>query len=317
MAAALAQLEANGRPLARSEVAFTLPAAPLLVEGIAHDDVSGSFYFSTVHGRSILQRHPDGSVSVFVPRAADGVWGMLGIAVDAERRRLWAATAAMAEVPGVDSAERGRTGVVVYDLDRGTRLARLLLPAGDPQVLGDIALAPDGTAYLSDGLTGAFYRARLEDSSLAQVFPPGTFGSPQGIVPAGEGTLYVADYSRGVFRVDPAAGTVQQLPSSSPETLLGIDGMAPASGGLVAIQNGIAPARVILLRLNAAGDAIRAVEVLESNHPTYQEPTQGVTVGDTLFYVANSQWPLYRDGREPEAGEVAGAVVLSLGLGGR
>jgi hypothetical protein len=64
---------------------------------------------------------------------------------------------------------------------------------------------------------------------------------------------------------------------------LGIDGLYAVGRDLVGIQNGIAPHRVVRLRLDARGDRIVSVEVLERARPDYAEPTLGVVVAISSF----------------------------------
>jgi hypothetical protein len=44
------------------------------------------------------------------------------------------------------------------------------------------------------------------------------------------------------------------------------------------------------MSLQANGAGIDAFKVLEANNPVFDEPTLAVLSGDTMFYIANSQW---------------------------
>ena len=72
---------------------------------------------------------------------------------------------------------------------------------------------------------------------------------------------------------------------------LGMDGLDGWGAGLVAIQNGTRPQRVIQLTLNDARTAVRDVRTLAANIAEFGEPTLGVRVGDDYVFVANSYWP--------------------------
>ena len=67
------------------------------------------------------------------------------------------------------------------------------------------------------------------------------------------------------------------------------------------------PHRVVRLTLDARGDSVIGLEVLERLHPAHAEPTLGVVVGRDFYYVANSQWELFG-----ETGEVARPDELAL-----
>src|SRR5262249_21387258 len=94
---ALAAVAGTRAPKPASTVAFTLPAARLLPEGLAYDGDSDSFFVSSVRQRRILRVDSSRRPLPFADRAA-GLWAALGMAVDAPRRRLWVATTAMAEM---------------------------------------------------------------------------------------------------------------------------------------------------------------------------------------------------------------------------
>ena len=98
-------------------------------------------------------------------------------------------------------------------------------------------------------------------------------------------------------------------------TLLGIDGLACYGDDLIAVQNGVRPHRVVRFVVNAAADGVERAEVLEANHPRFEEPTLGTVVGDTYFYVANSPWNRFdRDGNLPEAATLKAPVILKIEL---
>ena len=71
------------------------------------------------------------------------------------------------------------------------------------------------------------------------------------------------------------------------------------------------------MRLDLDGDGGRGVaaDVLERARPDYAEPTLGVMVGDTLYYVANSQWEQFReDGTIEAPAQLKAPLVLRLPL---
>jgi uncharacterized protein (UPF0261 family) len=65
--------------------------------------------------------------------------------------------------------------------------------------------------------------------------------------------------------------------------------------------------------LSAAGDSIVSMEALERSHPAYADPTTGVMIGDTLFYIANAQFRRLRpDHSLAPAQRPHGSVILRL-----
>jgi hypothetical protein len=115
--------------------------------------------------------------------------------------------------------------------------------------------------------------------------------------------------------VDLATREVRLLPADDGVLALGIDGLSMAGHDLVAIQNGVAPPRVVRLVLDARGDRVVRSDVLERARPDYAEPTLGVVVGRDLFYVANSQWERFRDDGGIDASErLQAPLVVRLRL---
>ncbi len=310
-------LKANAAPLVRSRPAFTLAERDLLTEGIAYDSASRSFLVGSVHRGKILRVDHRGRVTELVPPGLPDFGAPMGLRVDPVRRVLWAAAAALPQTIGFDSAMAGRSGVFRFDLATGAITGRYAIPAdGQPHALGDVTLARNGDVYATDSRAPAVYRVRAGADSIERFVTSPLLLSAQGLaLDAEERTLYVADYSRGVLRIDLASREVRLLETADDVLALGIDGLYFVGGHLVGIQNGVTPHRVVRLRLDAAGDRVERVEVLERARPDYAEPTLGVVVGRDLYYVAASQWERFRDDGTIDAPETLRApLVLRLRL---
>ena len=120
--------------------------------------------------------------------------------------------------------------------------------------------------------------------------------SLQGPAVARDGrSLYVADYIRGIARVEASSGAVKWLTHPRTVAVSGIDGLALAGEKLIAVQNGLAPHRVIELTLDAAGDGVAAARVLAQDTAAIREPTHGVVRGGEFHFIANSGWDSFDD----------------------
>ena len=98
-------------------------------------------------------------------------------------------------------------------------------------------------------------------------------------------------------------------------TLLGVDGLYWHRGALVGVQNGVTPARVVRFCLDDDRRGVRRVEMLDRNPAVADEPTLGAVVGDSMFYVATSQWDKFDDDGKRVPGTVLRpATVLGLDL---
>ena len=302
--AVLARFKANAAPCERSTIGFSLPDDRFFAEGLAFDALTGEFYLTSVARRTIASVE-DGRSTTFAEPADGDVRSPLGIAVDLSRRILWVSASAVAEI----TAEQAAPALIAYDLDSGERLREVRHPS-ESGFLGDVAVRPGGTVLVSDPLNGMVYRLSEDAERLMPVVPEDILSSPQGIAAGGdEHTAYVADYAEGIFRLDLEGGQAVRLPAPEDAMLLGIDGLVAVEQGLIAIQNGVRPARVLRLDLSAEGDRIVNVSVLESNHSAHDEPTAGVVVGDEFWYVANGQW-----GKMAGEEETVAPIVLRLSL---
>jgi sugar lactone lactonase YvrE len=285
-------LAANRAPVVRSTVAFTLPEKDLLTEGIAHDPRSGSFFVGSVHRRKIFRVDRAGRVTEFATHARDSLWAPFGMKVDTVRGSLWVAVAAVPQMEAFRSDDAGRSGLLRFDLAAGRLTGRFLIPPdGQIHGLGDLTIAANGDVYSSDSRVPAVWRVQAGTDSLERFLESPLFIAPQGLDLTPDGrTLYLADYSRGILRIDLATRAVTPLSPGAGVVALGIDGLYLTGGRLVGIQNGVEPHRVLRFTLDADADSLVASEVLERAHPRYSEPTLGVVWGPDLYYVANSQW---------------------------
>ena len=315
---AAARLSAATAPIPHSAVRLTLADTMLHAEGVAYDGRTGRWFVSSVRQRRVVQVHHDGRVSDFITPAADHIAGVFGMAVDSARRTLWVATTALPRMEGFVAADSGRVGVFGYDLDSG-RLRRAAWAQRDSSTahtFGDVAVAPNGDVYVSDSQAPWLLRLRIGSDSLERFITHPLFRSLQGMAIAGDGaTMFVADYSHGLLRVDLAARSVAAMRVPAKVTALGVDGLYLHRGALIGVQNGIAPARLVRFCLDADGRAVRRTEVIDRNPALADEPTLGTIVGDSAFYVATSQWDKFDDaGRRAAGVTLRPASVLGVAL---
>ena len=190
-----------------------------------------------------------------------------------------------------------------------------LAPARLGHVLGDLAIGPLGDVFLTDSNDPVLYRLRPGADSLEPITSP-FFRSLQGVAPLPNGkTLYVADYSHGLLRVDLATNDVTRLDDAAHTTTIGCDGIAWYTGAIVAVQNGVSPARIMRFVLDSDGRRIIRAELLDRNLPVADEPTIGAVVGREFVYVANSQWEKYTDdGVRKAERPLATSVLLAVPL---
>ena len=293
-------LEGRLPVVADAKVAFTLADKAFAPEGIAYDPKSKSFFVGSVTRKQIVRISPNGKVSVFAGDK-EGLQQILGLAVDARRKRLYAVS-----TTAVANATPPYNAVLAFDLRTGKRTGEFLVP--DARQLNDVAIAPDGKLYATDSGAGTIMKFDPSQKSGAPTvfLPAGTIRGSNGLALSPDGkALYVA-HSTGVVRVDTATAKVDRLQPPARQTISAIDGLYWWQGDLVGIQNITNPGRVIRIRLNKAGTEITRIDTLQSHHnPAFDQPTTGAIAGDALYVLGTTQLPRYN-----AKGEIENAAAL-------
>lgn len=283
------------KPLVHSHVAFQLSEPGLVATGIAVDPRTGDTYIASVRERKILRRTRQGKVSDFIVQGQNGFFAGASLIIDPVRRILFASTSAVPFMAGYRKEDSGQTGVFAFDLKSGRLLTKAFLPAdGKQHFLNALALDHDGNLYVADSALAGIYRLPRGGHELEAFAPGKIFNSTQGLAFSDDGkTLYVADFTDGLWAVDMATKERRHLEEPPDVWLGGLDGLSRVKDGFIAVQIApVRPERVLRLRLDGQKQKIASVEVLEMNHPEYEGPIQGAAVGEAFIYVANSQLDL-------------------------
>jgi streptogramin lyase len=273
----------------------------------------------SIHLRKVVRVGRDGAVRELVPAGRDGLGSAQGMEVDAARRILWVCGTANKQARGVGAAEVGRAALHAFHADSGKPLGRYPLAGGEAGHSCDsLTLDRQGAVYVSDAVTGAVYRLPRGGKALEAFLPAGTLLSSQSPTFAADGkVLFIADYARGVMRVDVATRKAGLLPAPPDAFLAGIDGLVFHGGSLYAVQNGVNPTRVLRLRLAPGLDRVAGVDVLARNLPLFDDPTLAMVAEGNLYYIANSHWGRFDDAgnlKEPE--KLSQPAVLKIPLEG-
>lgn len=312
-------LVALRKPILHSATAFMLPDPQLIATGVAVDQKTGDTYIASVRERKIVRRSKKDKITDFIRQEQDGFLAGASLLIDPARRILFASTAAVPFMAEYRPEDFGRSGVFSFDLKTGKLLRKALLPAdGKQHFLNALALDRDGNLYVSDSAGATVYRLRKDGKELEVFIPAGVFRSTQGLAFSDDGrTLYISDFSDGVWAVDMATKNRRYLDRPSGAWLAGLDGLSRVPDGFIAVQiaPAVRPERVLHLRLDPTGQRIANVEILEMNHPAYEGPIQGTVSGKAFYYIANSQLDL----GDPKTGNLAKdrakpTVVLRLPL---
>lgn len=302
----------------RSQVAFRIEGRELIPEGIAYDPHARIFYVGSTYQRKIVSVDRKGAVRDFTGEAQEGLLGVVGMKVDSKRRVLWAvSTNAGGGMPGkgLDRDCLGCSAVFKYDLRAG-RLIKKYVLSNKPNVhfLNDLTINSHGDAFITDTVTGDIYLISRGKDELELFINLGQQAFPNGIDLSGdEKHLFVA--AAGGIRVvnlrDKKSRALKLPDGVSPVV---IDGLYFYKGSLIAIQPFADRRKVVRYHLDEEANAVSKVEVVESEHPLFNQPTTGVIVGRDFYYIANSQLQLFRRIYKPDGaydkGQLLDVVVL-------
>lgn len=276
-----ARMEAKLPRLDYAPTAVELDDRGLIPEGMAYDPASESFFVGSIAERKVVRVTKEGFVRDFTVEGA-GLDHVLGLAIDAPRRVLYAVSTTALTIEG---RKNRRNAVFAFDVDSG-RLLRRMDIAGAVG-LNDVAVAPGGRVFTTDSGSGAVYEVFAGKEPKAWV-PAGGLPGANGLAVSPDAKrLYVA-HNTGIGVVDLASGSLTpRLGNATRENVAAIDGLYQWHGQLIGVQNVTTPGRVILITLSSDGAAITSVKTLLSHHHNaLDEPTTGAPTDRGFFLLA-------------------------------
>ena len=248
-------------------------------EGVEYDMDNGRLLTGSLSEGSVFQLHEDGRVTPLV--TDPDLVSSVGIEADELRDRLLVANSDRSVFQG---GIRGQAMLGVYNLTTGERIAMVDLAAtvedaGDDAAFfaNDVAVADDGTAYVTDTRMNLVYRVDADyAASVFHRFDDDGAG-PNGIVEHPAGYLLVArgDALWKVPLDDPASATAVMLPEDIP----GQDGMVWSAGRLAIVSN--SDNRVVAL---TSSDEWMTAD-LAGVAPYEPQGTTAAVVGDDVYVV--------------------------------
>jgi sugar lactone lactonase YvrE len=297
-------------PVITSDTAFVIKNKTLHLECIADGDV-GNLYFGSIHQRKIIKSDKYGNIEDFTSSGQDGLTSVFGIKVKTNTSTLWACSSPMREMVNYDST--ATSGVFKYDL-KLHKLLKKFTPseAGIKEyVFGDLTLDPQGNAYVSDSRNNIIFRVNESMGMLDNFFSSKDFWNIQGITFSDDGSmLFIADYIKGVFKLDMKTKQLTKLKENINLSTKGIDGLIFYKDNLITIQNSISPMRVTKYQLGKNYNSLEKATIIDNDHPAFNEPTTGCMSGNELYYIANSLWSGYNEDHSLKSEDQLQDVVI-------
>jgi sugar lactone lactonase YvrE len=312
-----ARLDANLAPVVHSTIVATLADSTFWPEGVDYDARTRRYYVASVRHRTVAEIGADGASRELWARGTPGIGAVLGVRVDTARRVLWVTTSGIRQMEGFTPADSAIAALLRVRISDGAIEQRWdLAPSPRGHVLGDLAVGPNGDVWLTDSSEPFMYRLRAGRDSLERIESP-LFRSLQGVAPTKDGrVVFIADYSHGLLVFDVASGVVRRLDDAPGSTSLGCDGIVlDGKGAIIAVQNGVSPARVVRFVVDPSRRRVVSATLLDRNVKVADEPTIGTIAGGRYVYVANSQWEKYDDdGARRPAVALTAPVLLGIAL---
>lgn len=162
----------GGGGAAPTEFLESYPLDARFPEGGTFDPVANRFYVGSLDGGAIHSVDAfTGANTKLFEETAEGSWWSLGMAVDAERRALW--VCAMEDLRGTAASPAYDGYLWRFDLETNTRTEVIALAEASPEATcTDVAIAPDGSVFVTDRDFGDVYR-------IAPGGPPTVFASDE------------------------------------------------------------------------------------------------------------------------------------------
>lgn len=273
-----------------SQKFFSLQDRTIHPEPIEYDSKNNVFYLGSIHQRKVVKITPERKTTDFCKSAFEGMTSVMGIKIDHKKNVLWVCSSPLQEMTGYDSLAKAM--VFKFDLTSGQLLHKFV--STKKGVYGDLILDRNGKVYLSDSETNELTVVNEKTSDIEPFYSGTEFRSLQGITFSDdEKYLYMADYAKGIFRLEMKTKKVISVSTQKDVSLKGIDGLYFYNHSLVAIQNGVVPARVTRYYLSKDNSSVINFEIIDRNHPDYGDPTLGVLNENAFYYIANSPWSEY------------------------
>ena len=288
--AILALKTAQNTMIANAKKVISLSEKDIHPEGLAYLPKSRTWLVSSIRKRKIVAFDiKTGSCSDWLK--SKEMLAVFAMKADAKEQYLWVATSAMPEMEDYSAASEDKGEILKIDIKERQIVKRFTIEGN--HVFGDLWVAKNNVVYVSDSVKPMLYKIENDEINLFMSFENDGFNLQGITMNDKEDKLFVADYLKGIAMVDMKTLSKTWLTLPEGTTGKGIDGLVFYQNKLIAVQNGILPIRLTQFNLNATQTAIKSCEILENNRPEFDEPALATSVGNKLYFFANSPWKAY------------------------
>jgi sugar lactone lactonase YvrE len=278
-----AQIQAANPPVLNARLAYTINEGNLLAEGIAYSAKTRKLYLGSM--RKIVSLSEDGKYEVFVQPATGGLAAVIGIRVDDERGELWAVSNVIK-----DKSPDMVTGLFRFALADGKLIKAYPIESAQQEMLNDVAVAKDGSAYATASVSGALWKVSPSTEQAEKFLPDKSLPDPNGIAATPDGKYLVVAGWYGITRVDLRTKKTKLL--EKPDNIADgcVDGLYLYKSAIIGVQNCVhETGRIMRYETMFDWSKITSAHVLESYNPMFDGITTAAIAGDDLYFEANTQ----------------------------
>ena len=251
-----------------------------------------SIYFTDVSSGQILKINADNEVKEIARLKGSA----MAIIKGENKNNIWVSNA---NLQNCFNCEKGKkiASISKIDITNGSILTSIELPS--TSIIGSMVLHKK-KIYATNSSKPQLFIIDTSTNKIEKILEIKEGFNLQGItLDKKRNTLYIADYIKGIVKIELSNISNRKWLKQSNYLLKGIDGLTYINKNtLIAIQNNSKPKKVIKITHNH--NQIKDVILLDNSLPYLGEPTNGKYYKKVGFlYVANSQWPFYSKDYKP------------------
>jgi hypothetical protein len=289
-------MDANNQHFGEGVEAFNINKSfsGLLFESIAFDPTSPAFLMGSIRDGSVIKVADDGEITTLISESKGGMsgpWSTIDLAVDDKNNVLWVASTAVSQFGKSTKSSTGMAGVFKYELSTGKLLKSYILPEKKrPFFISSMTLTSKGDLYFIGNIKKSVLKIAKDSDKIELAYSSENYKDMRHIAADETGTiLYINDNDAGIIILNLLNNDVYTFANSEALNLTGITDLIYDDNGLIFIQSGTKPERVMRLALNKSKFVIQNIFPLDVANPAFNSPTVGAIVGEGLYYIANTQ----------------------------
>ncbi len=285
----------NGKPFGEGQNVGHISQhySGMLFENLAYDSKKERFLLPSVRTGAIYELTKDQQFNEVIAAAQPqtGPWGAVDLVIDQAQDVLWVASATMPQYNGTTQENFGNSMISKYRLSTYELLNSFALkPGKDPILFSALHLSANGNLYFVNLFNQEVFKVNKDGEAIDSLVALPRFTSIKAIATnAKESILYISDYDQGLFALDLSNKKLGKIGGKGQGFYGGFDDIFYQDGDLVAIQNGVKPARLMRLMLDE-DVLLKNMYPLEAGREEFKALSKGVLVGEDVYYFANSQW---------------------------